>query len=53
MNSKQVDLAAKVLASYELFDWETLPETDSAGYRDRQAFRQIASAMLDAAHGSD
>ncbi len=51
MSDKQIEAAAKALARYELFDWETLLENDPIGVRDRVAFRVIATAMLEAAHG--
>lgn len=51
MNPKQVEAMAQVLASYELFDWNSLPENSVTESRDREAFRIIAAAMLDAAHG--
>ena len=51
MNDHQVEAAAKVIAAYELFDWDILPESDSAGMRDRTAFRAIAKAALEAARG--
>jgi hypothetical protein len=47
----QVEEAAKVIAAYELFDWNLLPESDSTAVRDREAFRTIARASLEAAHG--
>ncbi len=51
MSDKQIEAAAKVLARYELFDWDTLLEDDTTGVRDRAAFRVIATAILEAAHG--
>ncbi len=52
VNPKQIEAAARVLASYELFDWESLPEIDPGGWRDRAAFRMIAAAILDATRSS-
>lgn len=51
MNPKQIEVMARVLASYELFDWDSLSENSVTEFRDRQAFRTIAAAMLDEAHG--
>jgi len=47
-DGKRVTEAAKVLAKYDMYEWDTLPETDPQG-RDRTSFKQIAEAMLEAA----
>ena len=53
MEHKQVIAVAKVFARYELFDWETLPEVDPNGLRDREAFKLIAKAALEAAAAAE
>ena len=50
MSAKQIEQMARVLASYELFDWASLPEHDPASFRDREAYRQIVRDMILATH---
>ncbi len=50
MSAKQIEAMARVLASYELFDWDSLPEQDVSGWRDRKAFRAIVENMIIAMH---
>lgn len=43
-----IETMAQVIAQYDMYDWATLPERGSTGFRDRGAFREIAGAQLDA-----
>jgi len=53
MSPKQIEAMAQELARWECFDWATLPDSSTSEARDRDAFRQIAQAMADAATGSN